>query len=152
MSNLTKTVGVQWVIAAEFEANFDDTMDNTSGLNLAIGADDAADTTFAIMTPPPGAVVIGGVVETLTVFDSTTNTLDLGDSDLVDRYTPTIHDLKSTTAHSVLTPAGAVAKVYDGAQNIEAAILNDGAATAGKFRVVVLMSVSGKVNENLKTT
>lgn len=153
MSTLTKAVSAQWPIAVDFEANFDDTMDNTSGVNLAIGAEDAADTTFAICTPPPGAVVVGGAVYTVAVFNSTANTLDLGDSDAPDRYTPTIHDLKSTTAHSVITPVGAVAKVYSGNQDIVAAILNTvTAATAGKFRIVIIMSMSGKATENLKTT
>lgn len=150
MSVLTKTVGAQWVLAAEFEANFDDTMVNTSGNSAAFSAIDGT-ATFDVITPPPGAVVNGGSVHVITAFDSTTNTLDVGDSDDPDRYTAAVLDMKAAVTKA-LSPA-ATAKVYDGSQAIRLSFAGTGAAaTAGKFRIVVEMTVGSKVNENLKTT
>jgi hypothetical protein len=152
MAKLLKLPNAQYLTTAVFEANFDDTMVNINGLEFAIGAEDADLTTFDILTPLPGSIVVGGYIQNITVFDSTANTLDLGDSDDTQRYTLTIHDLQSLTAHTVLTVVGANSKVYDGSQAIRATILNTvAAATAGKFIITVNMIVPGRAHENLKT-
>jgi hypothetical protein len=153
MTKQLKLPGIQSPMTAVFEVNFDDTMDNIAGVELAFGADDAATTTFDIFTPPPGAVVIGGRVIVKTAFDSTTNTMDLGDSDDPDRYTEAgAIDLKDADAPASGFDMLGDGKAYDGSQKVRMTILNDGAATAGAAIVVVSMVVPGRQSENLRTT
>jgi hypothetical protein len=154
MAKLSKLPNAQWPIAAVFEWNYDDTMDNISAVELALGADDAVVTTFDVLTPPPGAIVIGGNVKNITAATgSTTSTVDVGDSDDPNRYTEGgAHDLKDADAPATAFDMLGDHKQYDGSQAIRLTILNDGAQTAGNFILTVLMVVPGKATENLKTT
>lgn len=153
MSTLTKAVSAQWPIAVEFEALFSDDMLDTSGVSF-IFETITAGTVFPICTPPPGAVVLGGTIYNVAAATGpTAASLDVGDTDDPDRYTPTIHNRLSATAHTDMTPVGAVAKVYSGNQSINGTLINSVAAdTTGKFRVVIVMAAAGKATENLKTT
>lgn len=152
MAKLLKLPNAQYAVTAVFEANFDDTMVNINGDEFAIGAEDADLTTFDIFTPLPGSIVIGGWIQPITAFDSTANTLDLGDSDDPNRYTPVIVDLQDIQAAVALSVVGANTKVYDGSQAVRATILNTvAAATAGKFIVAVTLVAPGRAHENLKT-
>jgi len=154
MATLKKLPNAQYVLAGVFEWNYDDTMANISGTELAMGADDAATTTFDVMTPPPGAVVVGGNIKNITVAaTSTTSTAIVGDSDDPNRYTEAAtHDLKDADAPATVFDMLGDHKSYDGSQAIRLTILSDGAQTAGKFVLTVLMVVPGRANENLKTT
>lgn len=148
-----KLPNAQTVLSAVFDIVYSDTMVNVDGVELAFGADDAANTTFDLFTPPPGAVVIGGRVIVVTVFNSTTNTLDLGDSDDPNRYTETgAINLKDADAPASGFDMLGDGKVYDGSQAVRATILNDGLASAGRAIVVVNFVVPGRASENLKTT
>jgi len=152
MAKLLKLPNVQYPIAAVFAFDHADTMVNTAGDEVAFGADDAALTTYDIFTPPPGAVVIGGNVKVTEAFNSTTNTMDVGDSDDPDRYTETAPiDLKDADAPATGFDMLGDHKQYSGSQAVRMTILNDGLASAGKAIVTVLMVVPGRANENLRT-
>ena len=151
MALLTKVAGAQYPLSVVFSFNWDDTMLNTSSAATAFGA--ATGTTFDIFYPPPGAIVIGGVVKVETLAAGSTSTVDIGDSDDTDRYTETgAIDLTDADAPASGFEQLGDHKVYSGAQAIRLTIANGGALTAGKAHVVVNMIVPGRVNENLKTT
>jgi hypothetical protein len=153
MAKLLKLPNVQYTIAAVFEFDHADTMDNISGDEVAFGADDASLTTFDLFYPPPNAVVIGGNVKVKEVVTgSTTSTLDIGDSDDPDRYTETAPiDLKDADAPATGFDMLGDHKQYSGSQAIRATILNDGAMTAGQVIITVLMVVPTKAHENIRT-
>lgn len=151
MAKLSKLPNAQWPIVGVFTFNMTDTMLNTSSVETAFGA--ASGTVFDIMTPPPGAVVISGVVKVETAVTGNTSTADIGDSDDTDRYTETAAvDLADPDAPASSFEMLGDHKVYDGSQAIRLTIANGGAVTVGKVHVVVSMVVPGRANENLKTT
>lgn len=83
---------------------------------------------------PEGAIVVGGFVSVLTAFNSTTNTLKLGDASDDDRLTATPIDLK-TVATTQLTLTG---YRYSVEQFLKATYASTGtAASAGKARIVL---------------
>jgi hypothetical protein len=153
MAKLLKLPNVQYTIAAVFEFDHADTMDNISGDEVAFGADDASLTTFDLFYPPPNAVVIGGNVKVKEVVTgSTTSTLDIGDSDDPNRYTEgAAVDLKDVDGAPGVFDMIGDHKQYSGSQAIRLTILNDGLASAGKAVVTVLMVTPQKANENLRT-
>lgn len=151
MSVLKKLPNAQYPIVGVFSFNFDDTMLNTSSVSTAFGA--ASGTVFDVMTPPPGAIVIGGVVKVETVAAGNTSTVDVGDSDDADRYTETNPvDLADADAPFTAFDMLGDHKVYDGSQKIRITITNGGALTALKAHIIVQMVIPGRANENLKTT
>lgn len=154
MAKLLKLPNAQWPISAVFAFSWDDTMVNINGDELALGAEDADLTTFDIFTPPPGAIVKSGRVIVVTAFDSTANTLDVGDATDPNRYTETAPiDLKDPDAPASGFDLLGDGYVYNGQEAVRATILNTvSAATAGKAIIVVDMVVPGRANENLKTT
>jgi len=154
MAKLLKLPNAQWPISAVFAFNFDDTMVNINGDEFALGAEDADLTTFDIFTPPPGAVVKGGRVIVVTAFNSTANTLDLGDATDPNRYTETgALNLQDPDLPKTGVDLLGDGYVYDGQEAVRATILNTvTAATAGKAIIIVDMVVPGRANENLKTT
>lgn len=153
MAKLNKLPNAQWPITAVFEFSFSDSMNNDGGVESAFSAVTAG-TVFPLFSPPPGAHVIGGTIQNVTAWvGPTASTIDLGDSGDPDRFTPTVHDLKSATLHSVLTPAGAASKVYNGSETIDMTLINTVApASAGKTVISVSMVVPARASENLKTT
>ena len=150
MSVLTKTVGAQYPLTAVFTFNWDDSMVNTTPASKTFG--DATPGAFDILIPPPGAIVVGGVVKVETIAAGNTSTVDVGDSDDTDRYT-------EANAVDLADADGAVTvfdmlgdhKVYNGTQAIRITLANGGALTALKAHIIVTMIVPGRVNENLKT-
>lgn len=153
MAKLLKLPNAQYPIAAVFEFDHADTMVNIAGDEVAFGADDAELTTFDLFYPPPGAVVIGGNVKVKElVTGSSTSTIDIGDSDDPNRYTEAAPiNLMDADAPATGFDMLGDHKQYSGSQAIRATILNDGAMTAGKAIVTVLMVVPGRANENLRT-
>ncbi len=154
MAKILKSAAAQYPLVVHFPINYNDTMVNIDGTELAFGADDAVTTTFDIFNPPPGSMVIGGrvIVETV-VGGSSTATMDVGDADDPNRYTEAAAiNLKDADAPASGFDLAGDGKVYDGSEKIRITILNDGAQTSGKYHVVVSMVVNGRQNENLKTT
>lgn len=151
MAKLLKLPNAQYPIVGVFTFNMTDTMLNTSSVETAFGA--ASGTVYDVMTPPPGAIVIGGVVKVETAVTGNTSTVDIGDSDDTDRYTETAAiDLADPDAPASGFEMLGDHKVYDGSQAIRLTIANGGAVTVGKVHVIVNMVVPGRANENLKTT
>lgn len=151
MALLKKLTSGQYPIVAVFSFNYDDSMVNTSSVEKTFG--DATPGAFDILTPPPGAIVIGGSVKVETAAAGNTSTVDVGDSDDTDRYTETAPvDLADpdgpVTAFDMLGDH----KVYNGSQAIRATFTNGGALSALKAHIIVSMIIPGRANENLKTT
>lgn len=156
MALLKKLPGVQTVLSAVIDMNFDDTMANLAGTAVAIGLlTSGTNTSFAVWTPPPNAVIVGGRVTVLTAFaTSSANTLDIGDSDDTDRYTETgAIDLQDVDAPVTGVDLLGNGKIYTGAQNIEF-LFSNGTASATAGRVVVNLNyiVLNRITENIKTT
>lgn len=155
MAKVTKAYGAQWTLCVPFNINATDTMVNTSAAEVAFGAvTSAGNTTFDIFTMPPNSFVIGGRVIVGTAFNSTANSVDVGDSDDPDRYTETAAiDLQDVDAPAAGFEMLGDGKIYDGAQAIRLTLTNTvGAATAGRCIVVIEFAILNRVNENLKTT
>jgi hypothetical protein len=151
MAVLTKVVNAQYPIVVCFTANAADSMVNTSGTSKTFG--DATPGAFDIFTPPPGAIVIGGVVKVETIAAGSTSTVDVGDSDDTDRYTETgAIDLADADAPASGFEQLGDHKVYNGSQAIRITMANGGALSALKFHVIVTMIIPGRARENLKTT
>lgn len=148
---LKASTTAQWPLVASFSFSWDDSMLNTSAVLKTFG--DATPGAFDIFTPPPGAIVIGGVVKVETLFSASTYTVDIGDSDDTDRYTETNPiDLNDADAPASGFEQLGDHKVYAGNQAIRMTVASGGAQTAGRAHVVVSMIVPGRANENLKTT
>jgi hypothetical protein len=125
---LTKEVARQYPLVAVIELTFAD---------LAAGANLAAQL-------PPGAIVVGGEITVNTVFDSTTNTLSIGDAGSATRYASAVN-LKSA-ARTALTLTGY--KVTDANKDLLFTYAETGAAaTAGAATVVLNYVVAGRAHE-----
>ena len=64
MTKLKATRQAQYVLAAEFTFNFDDTLVNTSGAEVDGGKTNTAATSVDIIELPYGATIVGGEVVT----------------------------------------------------------------------------------------
>lgn len=107
-------------------------------------ADVAAAGAYTAAELPLGAVVTGGSVIVDTVFNSTTNTVSVGDSSSATRYANAV-DLKSA-ARTALTITGY--KHVDATKNLLFTTALTGAApTQGAFRVIIEYVVAGKAHE-----
>lgn len=143
MGKLRATRAAQWPLAAEF--TFDlaagDTAVNTSGATVALSA--AAGTVYDAIHLPKGATVVGGSVDVLTASnDSSTATIEVGDSGSATRYLGAT-SIK-TAASTPLVPTGFVGSGED----IRLTVANAGGdATAGKVTVRVLYTIQGRGNE-----
>lgn len=127
---ITKSPGRQEIVAARKVVAYSDPADDT-------GASEA------LIEVPAGAIVIGGYVYVSTAFDSTTSdALDIGDGDDVDRYTATPIDLQSTG----VTALDVTGYKYTAQDNIDIQWTagSTGTATAGQFEVVVEYIVEGR--------
>ncbi|HYF28589.1 MAG TPA: hypothetical protein VD931_22810 [Baekduia sp.] len=156
MAKLLKLANAQYPITAVFDFSATDTMVNTSGAEVAFGkTTSGTNTTYDIFTPPPNAVVVGGRVIVVTAFNSSGgNTVDVGDSDDLDRYTEAAAiNMADPDAPATGFDMLGDGKVYAGNQNIRLTITNTtDDATAGRVIVAVDMVIPGRANENLKTT
>ena len=105
MSLLIPSRTAQFPLVAEFTFNFDDTMVDESGDTLDFGLLNVANaTTFMVIPLPPGAVVTGGSVDCLIVFDSATFAITVGDATSAARYL-TAADI-SDVGTDALVPTG----------------------------------------------
>lgn len=154
MALITKLRNAQTVLAAVFEFNWNDTMVNTSGTTVDLGAVTAG-STFNIITPPVNAIVVGGTVKNITPWvGPTACTIDIGDSDDTNRYTETAAiDRKDPDAPATGFDMLGDHKQYSGSQAISMTLINSVAvATAGKTLVTINFVVPGRASENVKTT
>lgn len=141
MALLKASRTAQWPLVAEFTFNFDDTMVNTSGATVDFGKTNTAATVVEAIPLPPGAVVVGGSVDTLTAFDAATFNVSIGDSGSATRYLGAT-DRKSAGT-SALVPTG-----YRGTgENIRISFTAADACTTGKMTVRVMYVVDGRSNE-----
>lgn len=127
---LVKNAGRQEVIAARQTIKWDSTADDTG---VAQGA----------VELPEGAVVVGGFVNVKVAFNSTTSdSLDLGDGDDDDLYTPTAVDLQAVG----VTVIPVVGKQYSAQDNIDAKWTAGatGTATAGEVDIIVQYIVANR--------
>lgn len=157
MANFKKIAGGQYPLVAVLDVLATDTMDNIAAtpVNLAFGAEDAALTTFDIVTPPPGSTITHIRVSVPTVWaGATAATLDLGDSADPDRYTETApYDLMNVDEAITVIDFLGDGYVYDGAIALRATFLNTvTASTSGRVIIAAFMVTPGKINENFKTT
>lgn len=151
MATLTKLVGAQYPLVAVFTFNWNDAFTNVAGSSTTFGA--AAPGAFDFITMPPGSMVIGGRVLVETAAAGNTSTVDIGDSDDPDRYTETAAiDLADPDAPASGFEMLGDGKVYDGTQALRLTFANGGALSAGKAHVIVTFIMTGRINENVKTT
>ena len=125
---IEKEVNRQYVLSAVIPVTFSD---------LAAGAHVAADL-------PVGAVVVGGEITVTEAFDSTTNTLSVGDSASATRYAATA-DLKAL-ARTALTLTG-YSVVEATKQLLGTYALTGAVSTAGAASIRLLYVVPGRAHE-----
>ena len=141
MAKLIASRTAQWPLVAEFTFNFDDTMVNTSGATVDFGKTNTAATVVEAIPLPPGAVVIGGSVDTLTAFDAATFNVSIGDSGSATRYLGAT-DCKAVGTNA-LVPTG-----YRGTgENLRVSFTAADACTTGKMTVRVMYAIEGRSNE-----
>ena len=80
MSILNRNAGRQYPLYATVAFDYEDVPDATA---------------VKVIDLPGDAVVVGGAVQVITAWDSTTNVVDVGDGDDPNRYTATPVDLKT---------------------------------------------------------
>jgi hypothetical protein len=141
MAKLTASRSAQWPLVAEFSFNFDDTMVNTSGVEVDFGSSNVAATVVELIPLPPGAVVTGGSVDRSVAFDAATYNVSIGDSAVADRYL-SVTDLKAVGS-TALVPTG-----YRGVgQNVRMTVTAADVCTTGVATVRVEYVVEGRSNE-----
>lgn len=141
MAKLIASRTAQWPLVAEFTFNFDDTMANTAGATVDFGKTNTAATVVEAIPLPPGAVVVGGSVDTQTAFDAATFNVSVGDSGSATRYLGATD--RKAVGTSALVPTG-----YRGTgENIRISFTAADACTAGKMTVRVMYVVDGRSNE-----
>lgn len=141
MAKLIASRTAQYPLVAEFTFNFDDTMVNTSGATVDFGKTNTASTVVEVIPLPPGAVVIGGSVDTLTAFDAATFNVSVGDSGSATRYLGATD--KKGTGTTALVPTG-----YRGTgENVRVTFVPADACTTGKMTVRVQYVIEGRSNE-----
>lgn len=119
----------QYPLTASVEINFGDV--------TPAGAYEAFDL-------PSGAVVVGGEIIVDTAFNSSTNTLSLGDASSATRYANAVNT--QTPARTALTLTGF--KTTGSQPNLIATSASTGATpTAGKVRINVSYIVTGRAQE-----
>lgn len=155
MATIKKTPGAQTVLAADIQLGYttggsdgvaSDGMLATNGAVVLVSA--AAATVFDVLNIPVGAQVIGGDLNKITAVATTaTATVAIGDSAVANRYLAA-NDLKAQ-ARVALVPTGYISL----GEPLRLTIANaDGTGTAGKFKVTIMYTMTGRITENLKTT
>ena len=142
MAKLKATRQAQYVLAAEFTFNFDDTLVNTSGTEVDGGKTNTAATSVDIIELPYGATIVGGEVVTETAFDAATFNVTVGDSGSATRYLGATD--KKGAGRTALVPTGYIGE----GQALRLSFTAADACTAGKMTVRVLYTVIGRGNEN----
>ena len=126
---ITKDISRQWPLVAE--------------VAIVFGNIPTTATAYEAVELPVGARVIGGALIVVTAWDSTTNTLSVGDADLGTRYLTT-KDLKATAG--TYFPF-VIATNGSKAVNVTYAFTG-GAATVGAARLIVQYVIDDRQNEN----
>lgn len=142
MAKLKATRQAQYVLEAEFTFNFDDTVINTSGVEVDGGKTNVAATAVDIIELPYGATIVGGEVVTDTAFDAATFNVTVGDSGSANRYLGTTD--KKGVGRTPLVPTGYVSA----GQAVRLTFTAADVCTTGKMTVRVLYTVEGRGNEN----
>jgi hypothetical protein len=125
---ITKNSGRQWPLVGE--------------VSFAFSAIPTTATAYEAMDLPNGAKVVGGGLTIDTAWDSTTNTLSVGDAGLATRYLTT-KDLKSTAG--TYFP---FVIATDGSADVNVTYaFTGGAATVGAATLTVEYVIDGKANE-----
>jgi len=148
MSTIKKTSGAQWPLVATFEFDIAgaDAMVATNAALVAFSA--AANTVYDLFTLPYNSQVIGGDLTVKTVSNDTgTSTIALGDSGTAARYLAATNF--KAAARTAVTPTGYATQ----GEALRMTIANqNGNATTGKAKIVILFLVDSRQTENLKTT
>ena len=93
---------------------------------------------------PAGARVVGGEIDVITAFDSTTNALSIGDADSATAYASAV-DLKTVASTALSVPDKFVT---DANKDLIATVAQTGTApTTGLAYVTIQYVVAGKANE-----
>ena len=142
MAKLKATRQAQYVLAAEFTFNFDDTLVNTSGAGVDGGKTNTVATSVDIIELPYGATIVGGEVVTETAFDAATFNVTVGDSGSANRYLGTTD--RKGAGRTALVPTGYVGE----GQAVRLTFTAADVCTTGKMTVRVLYTVEGRGNEN----
>lgn len=143
MALLTPPRSTQYPLVARFTWNWDDTMVNTSG-----STDDfkvfGSPHVFDVIPLPPGAVVVGGQVATVTaVTGSTAYNVKVGDSGSDVRYLGTT-DRVAAGSTPLLTPGFANPSGLNIRLTVTPTIAD---ATAGSLVLTVFYVIAGRANE-----
>ena len=146
MTTLTKSVGAQYPLIAQFRFTAADAMVNTSGALTNFKA--TGSPTFDIASLPYGSQVVGGDLTVRTVSnDSGTSTLSLGDSGSANRY------LNATNLKAAARTGLTLTGFKTAGENLRMTVANqNGDATTGDFDITVMFIVDNRQQENLKTT
>lgn len=147
MAKLRATRTVQYPVVAEFVFNFNDTMNDTAGVEKTFGSVYTDAGTFEVIPLPRGAVIVGGevIVETQGA-GPTAYTASVGDADSATVLASAVDLLAAAGTRYALALTAPLA-INDG-KNIQLKIASTVAnATAGKFRVRVMYTLDGKANE-----
>lgn len=146
MPLLTKTRTAQRIQAAEFVANFNDTMVDVNGVTKTFGSVFGDAGTFEVINLPLGAVITGGelIVETQGV-GPTAYTVSVGHSGSATALLGATSLLASSGTRTALTGLGLACN--DG-KNVRITIASTVAnASAGKFRIRVQYTMDGRAEE-----
>jgi hypothetical protein len=144
MAVLKTNRSAQWLLAATF--TFDiasgDTLANTAGTTVAVGAVVGAQAFDAIHLPNRARVIGGGLTVLTVGNDGGAQTLSVGDSGSATRYLGATN-IKAA-ARTALVPTGFVGAGED----LRITLSNgNGDATAGKVSVDILYLIDGRANE-----
>jgi len=142
MSKLIAARGAQYVMEAEFQFNFDDTMvPVVGGLDVDFGKTNIVSTAFDVINLPAGAVILAGSLTVETAFDTASYSVAVGDSALATRYLAAA-DRKAVGVTN-LVPTG-----YRGdGENIRVTIVNADVCTTGKATLRIQYITTGRSNE-----
>jgi len=130
---VTKESGRQYALYADVVIDYDD-------LTSAVAAE--------AIDLPAGAIVTGGFINILTVWNSaTSDVLDIGDGADVDRYTPTPLDIDAAVGMQAITVTGFEYTANDTIDVIWTGVST--APTTGQLHLVVEYILDGRANENM---
>ncbi|MDQ8046830.1 MAG: hypothetical protein REI11_19660 [Patulibacter sp.] len=143
MALLRKTRSAQYLMSADFTANFNDTMVDVNGVTKTFGSVFGDAGTFEVINLPDGAVVTGGelIVETAGA-GPTAYTMSVGTTS--GGATLLAATSLLATGRTALTGLGLTAQDKNVRVTIASTVAN---ATAGKFRVRVEYTIDGRANE-----
>lgn len=147
MAKLVEGRGAQRISVLTFSWNFNDTMEDTSGVVRTLGADATndvigADCVFGALALPLGAIMpMAGSITTTTAFDAATYTVKIGTEADDDKYLAAT-DIKAAAA--VAIPA--IAAASDGSDIIITINAAD-ACTTGAATIILPFIISGRVDE-----